>query len=167
MARKKTETSTESSKEIKARGNFTRANKCMKTTTKKFHDSGKHNSKREKKKSLSDSPSFQVQSCVTTKDGGAQQIHVLDLHSVQRPGKMKLQLFPLDVHTRQGLEKDDFHLYLEFTLSSRKKVSSVLKHIHTVSGAAHRSLEEIPPCTEMINRDSLLVLNGQKRATLQ
>ncbi|CAH8333048.1 unnamed protein product [Eruca vesicaria subsp. sativa] len=148
MARKKNKTSTESSKEIKARGNFTRAYKCMKTTTKKFHDS--------------------VQSCVNTKDGRAQQIHVLDLHSVQRPsGKMKLQLFPLDVHTRQGLEKDGFHLYLELTLSSRKKVSSVLQHIHTVSGAAHRSLEEIPPCTEMINRDSLLVLNRQQRAALR
>ncbi|CAH8356307.1 unnamed protein product [Eruca vesicaria subsp. sativa] len=79
---------------------------------------------------------------------------------------MKLQLFPLDVHTRQGLEKDGFHLYLELTLSSRKKVSSVLQHIHIVSGAAHRSLEEIPPCTEMINQDSLLILNGQQRAAL-
>ncbi|KAL0798665.1 hypothetical protein Bca101_053840 [Brassica carinata] len=139
-ARKKTETSTESSKEIKARGKFTRANKCMKTTTKKVHESGKHNSKREKKKSSSDSldesPSTQVQSCINTKDG-AQQVPVLDLHSVQRPsGKIKLQLFPLDAHTRQGLEKDGFHPYLELTLSSRKKVSSVLQHIHSKWGSS-------------------------------
>ncbi|KAF8048025.1 hypothetical protein N665_2714s0001, partial [Sinapis alba] len=137
MARKKTETSTESSKEIKARGKFTRANKCMKTTTKKVHESEKHNSKREKKKSSSDSPdespSSQVQGCINTKDG-AQQAPVLDLHSgkeVRLCGKMKLQLFPLDAHTRQGLEKDGFHPYLELTLSSRKKVSSVLQHIHS------------------------------------
>lgn len=72
---------------------------------------GKHNSKKEKKKSSSDSPdespSFQAQSCVNTKDG-AQQAPVLTLHSdkeVKLRGKMKLQLFPLDAHTRQGLEK--------------------------------------------------------------
>ncbi|CAH8369268.1 unnamed protein product [Eruca vesicaria subsp. sativa] len=142
MARKKTDTSPESSKEIKARGKFTRANKCMKTSTKKVHDTGNNNSKREnKKKSPSDSPdespSFQVRSCVNTKDGGAQQVPVLDLHSVHRPsGKMKLQLFPLDVNTREGLEKDGFHPYLELTLSSRKKVSSVLQHIQSKWGSS-------------------------------
>ncbi|XP_048593822.1 TSL-kinase interacting protein 1 [Brassica napus] len=115
MARKKTESSTESSKEIKARGKFTRANKW------------KHNSKREKRKSPSDSPD------------GAQQVPVLALHSdkeVRRCGKMKLQLFPVDAHTRQGLEKDGFHPYLELTLSSRKKVSSVLQHIHCKWGSS-------------------------------
>ncbi|CAH8369313.1 unnamed protein product [Eruca vesicaria subsp. sativa] len=195
MARKKTETPTESSKEIKGRGKFTRANKCMKTSTKKVHDTGnfhiiltkedrfvlffsvlikdllagKNNSKSEKKKSSSDSPdespSFQVRSCVNTKDGGGQQVPVLDLHSVERPsGKMKLQLFPVDVHTREGLEKvkstirhglsihfggcfsnfvyflklckDGFHPYLELTLSSRKKVSSVLQHIQSKWGSS-------------------------------
>jgi len=40
MARKKTETATESSKEIKAKGKFTRAKKSMKTTTKNIHQSG-------------------------------------------------------------------------------------------------------------------------------
>ncbi|CAF1709997.1 unnamed protein product [Brassica napus] len=138
MARKKTESSTESSKEIKARGKFTRANNCMKTTTKKVNESGKHNSKREKRKSPSDSPSSQVQRLMNTKDG-AQQVPVLALHSdkeVRLCGKMKLQLFPLDVHTRQGLEKDGFHPYLELTLSSRKKVSSVLQHIHSKWGSS-------------------------------
>lgn len=68
---------------------------------------GKYNSKREKRKSPSDSPSSQVQRLMNTKDG-AQQVPVLALHSdkeVRLCGKMKLQLFPLDVHTRQGLEK--------------------------------------------------------------
>ncbi|XP_018508989.1 uncharacterized protein LOC103835124 isoform X2 [Brassica rapa] len=142
MARKKTESSTESSKEIKARGKFTRANKCMKTTTKKVNESGKHNSKREKRKSPSDSPdespSSRVQRLMNTKDG-AQQVPVLALHSdkeVRRCGKMKLQLFPVDAHTRQGLEKDGFHPYLELTLSSRKKVFSVLQHIHSKWGSS-------------------------------
>lgn len=72
---------------------------------------GKYTNKREKKKSSSDSPdespSSQVQRCINTKDG-AQQVPVLALRSgkeVRLSGKMKLQLFPLDAHTRQGLEK--------------------------------------------------------------
>lgn len=40
MARKRTETATKPSKEIKEKGKFTRANKCIKKTTKNFHDCG-------------------------------------------------------------------------------------------------------------------------------
>ncbi|ESQ53194.1 hypothetical protein EUTSA_v10024889mg [Eutrema salsugineum] len=141
MARKRTETATESSKEIKTRGKFTRANKCMKTTTKKFHESGKHSNRREEKspsKCSEESPSAQVRRSISTKDG-AQEVPVLGLHlgkEVRLSGKMKLQLFPLDAHTREGLEKGGFHPYLELTLSSRKKVSSVLQHIHTKWGSS-------------------------------
>ncbi|KAK8673757.1 hypothetical protein V6N13_112072 [Hibiscus sabdariffa] len=48
--------------------------------------------------------------------------------------KIKLQLFPIDERTRLGLEKDGFHPYLELTLSARKKISSVLKHINSKWG---------------------------------
>ncbi|GKU95176.1 hypothetical protein SLEP1_g8569 [Rubroshorea leprosula] len=48
--------------------------------------------------------------------------------------KMKLQLFPIDEGTRLGLEKDGFHPYLELTLSARKKVSSILKHLSSKWG---------------------------------
>ncbi|CAH2075964.1 unnamed protein product [Thlaspi arvense] len=131
MARKRTKTATEPPKEIKTRGKFTRANKCMKTTTKRFHESGKHKSKREEKAASKCSdespPSSQVQRPINTKDG-AQEVGL--------SGKMKLQLFPLDSRTREGLEKDGFHPYLELTLSSRKKVSSVLQHIHAKWGSS-------------------------------
>ena len=85
---------------------------------------GKHNSKREKRKSPSDSPdespSSRVQRLMNTKDG-AQQVPVLALHSdkeVRRCGKMKLQLFPVDAHTRQGLEKvSDYKTWTKYTHS--------------------------------------------------
>ncbi|KAG7618981.1 hypothetical protein AtNW77_Chr4g0319301 [Arabidopsis thaliana] len=139
MARKKTETATESSKEIKAKGKFTRAKKSMKTTTKNIHQSGKHNSGKEEKYKCSAQPSSsQEQRLIHTEDQ-TQKVPVLDIHSskdVPRSGKMKLQLFPLDAHTREGLEKDGFHPYLELTLSSRKKISSVLQRIHSKWGSS-------------------------------
>ncbi|CAA7020600.1 unnamed protein product [Microthlaspi erraticum] len=141
MARRRSETAAETSKEIKTIGKFSRPKKCMKTSAKKFHESGKHNSKREEKSPSTcsdESPSSQVLRSIITKDG-AQEVPVLDLHSgkeVRLSGKMKLQLFPLDAHTREGLEKDGFHPYLELTLSSRKKVSSVLQHIHSKWGSS-------------------------------
>ncbi|CAK9156336.1 unnamed protein product [Ilex paraguariensis] len=49
------------------------------------------------------------------------------LHS---SAKIKLQLFPIDEGTRIGLEKDGHNPFLELTLSSRKKISSVLKHLN-------------------------------------
>ncbi|XP_010446478.1 PREDICTED: TSL-kinase interacting protein 1-like isoform X2 [Camelina sativa] len=145
MARKRTKTATEPSKEIKEKGRFTRANKCMKTTTKKSHDSGKNTSGKEEKspsKCSAESPSSLDQKLLHTPDR-AQKVPVLDLHSckeVPSSGKMKLQLFPLDLRTREGLEKDGFHPYLELTLSSRKKISSVLQHIHSKWGSSEIAL---------------------------
>ncbi|KAJ6907973.1 TSL-kinase interacting protein 1 isoform X2 [Populus alba x Populus x berolinensis] len=52
------------------------------------------------------------------------------------PAKIKLQLFPIDEGTRAGLEKDGYHPYLELTLSARKKVSSVLKHLNDKWGGS-------------------------------
>ncbi|PNT27679.2 hypothetical protein POPTR_007G077700v4 [Populus trichocarpa] len=52
------------------------------------------------------------------------------------PAKIKLQLFPIDEGTRVGLEKDGYHPYLELTLSARKKVSSVLKHLNDKWGGS-------------------------------
>ncbi|XP_019054682.1 PREDICTED: TSL-kinase interacting protein 1-like [Nelumbo nucifera] len=55
----------------------------------------------------------------------------IELGQMLQPSrKMKLQLFPIDEGTRIGLEKDGHNPYLELTLSSRKKVGSVLKHLH-------------------------------------
>lgn len=43
--------------------------------------------------------------------------------------KLKLQLFPVDETTRRALEMDNHNPHLELTLSTRKKISSVLNHI--------------------------------------
>lgn len=52
------------------------------------------------------------------------------------PEKIKLQLFPIDEATLVGLEKDGYYPYLELTLSARKKVSSVLKHLNDKWGSS-------------------------------
>eukprot|EP00262_Sarcandra_glabra_P014543 TRINITY_DN4274_c0_g3_i1.p1 TRINITY_DN4274_c0_g3~~TRINITY_DN4274_c0_g3_i1.p1 ORF type:complete len:640 (+),score=113.85 TRINITY_DN4274_c0_g3_i1:241-1920(+) len=49
--------------------------------------------------------------------------------SIQPSMKLKLQLFPIDEGTRKALEKDEHNPHLELTLSSRKKISSVLEHL--------------------------------------
>ncbi|KAK1432339.1 hypothetical protein QVD17_09235 [Tagetes erecta] len=51
--------------------------------------------------------------------------------------KIKLQLFPIDEVTRIGLEKDGLNPFLELTLKARKKISSVIKHIHTKWSGSH------------------------------
>ncbi|XVF58685.1 hypothetical protein PTKIN_Ptkin07bG0085600 [Pterospermum kingtungense] len=56
--------------------------------------------------------------------------------------KVKLQLFPIDESTRLGLEKGGFHPYLELTLSARKKISSVLKHLDSKWGSSTIALGE-------------------------
>lgn len=48
----------------------------------------------------------------------------------QCSGKLKLQLFPIDEVTQKRLEKDKHNPYLELTLPTRKKISSVVKHLN-------------------------------------
>ncbi|XP_058078191.1 TSL-kinase interacting protein 1 isoform X2 [Magnolia sinica] len=49
--------------------------------------------------------------------------------SLRASMKLKLQLFPIDEVTRRALEKDELNPHLELTLSSRKKITSVLEHL--------------------------------------
>ncbi|XP_051127151.1 uncharacterized protein LOC127248706 [Andrographis paniculata] len=50
--------------------------------------------------------------------------------------KIKLQLFPVNKNTRRGLEKDGYNPFLELTLSARKKISSVVRHLDTKWGSS-------------------------------
>ncbi|KAF0928906.1 hypothetical protein E2562_010753, partial [Oryza meyeriana var. granulata] len=52
------------------------------------------------------------------------------------PAKLKLQLFPINEATRKALEKDEHNPHLELTLSSRKKISSVLEHLNRKWGSS-------------------------------
>ncbi|XP_022982847.1 TSL-kinase interacting protein 1-like isoform X1 [Cucurbita maxima] len=61
--------------------------------------------------------------------------------------KLKLQLFPVDDGTRRALELDKHNPHLELTLSTRKKISSVLEHLSRKwgnSSAAHGELMLFP-----------------------
>ncbi|XP_038905741.1 TSL-kinase interacting protein 1 isoform X2 [Benincasa hispida] len=61
--------------------------------------------------------------------------------------KLKLQLFPVDDGTRRALESDKHNPHLELTLSTRKKISSVLEHLSRKwgnSSAAHGELMLFP-----------------------
>ncbi|XP_023540575.1 TSL-kinase interacting protein 1 isoform X1 [Cucurbita pepo subsp. pepo] len=61
--------------------------------------------------------------------------------------KLKLQLFPVDDGTRRALELDKHNPHLELTLSTRKKISSVLEHLSRKwgnSSAAHGALMLFP-----------------------
>ncbi|XP_039014803.1 uncharacterized protein LOC120144919 [Hibiscus syriacus] len=84
----------------------------------------------------------------TTTTGFVEEITTppaLDLNTEERLHpftKIKLQLFPIDESTCLGLEKDGFHSYLELTLSARKKISSVLKHIDTKWGRSSIAVGE-------------------------
>lgn len=57
--------------------------------------------------------------------------------------KIKLQLFPVNEVTRIGLEKDGLNPYLELTLRARKKISSVINHIHTKWGGSSIAIGEL------------------------
>ncbi|XP_076925867.1 TSL-kinase interacting protein 1-like [Bidens hawaiensis] len=82
--------------------------------------------------------------------------------------KIKLQLFPIDEVTRSGLEMDGLNPFLELTLKARKKISSVINHIHTKwSGSriaigepmlvpydAHLRQSQSAVCTRWTSKDS-------------
>nr|GEZ46970.1 hypothetical protein [Tanacetum cinerariifolium]GEZ47204.1 hypothetical protein [Tanacetum cinerariifolium] len=70
--------------------------------------------------------------------GTSKQVTALQLKSgqVDPLTKIKLQLFPVDEITRIRLTKDGLNPFLELTLKARKKISSVIKHIHTKWGAS-------------------------------
>ncbi|KAK8446366.1 hypothetical protein SEVIR_9G477500v4 [Setaria viridis] len=61
----------------------------------------------------------------------------------QAPAKLKLQLFPINEATRKALEKDEHNPHLELTLSSRKKISSVLEHLNRKWGNSNIASGEL------------------------
>ncbi|CAH9050151.1 unnamed protein product [Cuscuta europaea] len=50
--------------------------------------------------------------------------------NLQSSRKLKLQLFPIDDDTRRALELDNHNPHLELTLSTQKKISSVMEHLN-------------------------------------
>ncbi|XP_021728150.1 TSL-kinase interacting protein 1-like isoform X2 [Chenopodium quinoa] len=60
-----------------------------------------------------------------------------------QPPKIVLQLFPINDRIRVGLEKDGHNPFLELTLSARKKISSVLKHLFKKWGCSSIAMGEL------------------------
>lgn len=75
-------------------------------------------------------------------------------NSAQTSSKLKLQLFPIDESTRKALEMDDYNPHLELTLSTRKRISSVLEHLNRkwgISSIASGELLLLPYCAQKEN----------------
>ncbi|XP_004509590.1 TSL-kinase interacting protein 1 isoform X2 [Cicer arietinum] len=68
--------------------------------------------------------------------------HFVD-NNVQNIMKLKLQLFPIDEPTRRALEMDKHNPYLELTLSTRKKISSILEHLNRKWGNSSIAIGEL------------------------
>uniref|UniRef100_A0A5B7ACY7 Putative TSL-kinase interacting protein 1 isoform X2 n=1 Tax=Davidia involucrata TaxID=16924 RepID=A0A5B7ACY7_DAVIN len=71
--------------------------------------------------------------------------------NMQTSMKLKLQLFPIDEGTRKALELENHNPHLELTLSTRKKISSVLEHLNRKwgnSSIASGELMLFPYCVE-------------------
>ncbi|KAG8374227.1 hypothetical protein BUALT_Bualt11G0109100 [Buddleja alternifolia] len=56
--------------------------------------------------------------------------NIFNENNIHNSTKLKLQLFPIDESTRKTLEMDHHNPHLELTLSTKKKVSSVLEHLN-------------------------------------
>ncbi|KAB1210424.1 TSL-kinase interacting protein 1 [Morella rubra] len=81
--------------------------------------------------------------CYSQKPKGSPPLELYPGQTLLPHAKIKLQLFPIDEGTRIGLEKDGYYPYLELTLSPRKKISSVLKHLNSKWGSSSIALGEL------------------------
>ncbi|KAJ7957221.1 TSL-kinase interacting protein 1 [Quillaja saponaria] len=80
--------------------------------------------------------------------------HVFD-SSVNNSMKLKLQLFPADESTRRALEMDKHNPHLELTLSTRKKISSVVEHLNRKWGSSRIAIGELMLFPYCVQRESL------------
>ncbi|CAL0313271.1 unnamed protein product [Lupinus luteus] len=83
------------------------------------------------------------------------QNHFVD-NNVQNSMKLKLQLFPIDEPTRRALEMDKHNPYLELTLSTRKKISSILEHLNRKWGSSSIAIGELVLFPYGIQRENLV-----------
>ncbi|KAB1223672.1 TSL-kinase interacting protein 1 [Morella rubra] len=70
--------------------------------------------------------------------------------------KLKLQLFPIDDGTRRALEMDKHNPHLELTLSTRKKISSVLDHLNRKWGNSTVASGELMLFPYSVQRENLV-----------
>lgn len=76
--------------------------------------------------------------------------------NIQNPAKLKLQLFPIDECTQKALETDHHNPHLELTLSTRKKISSVLEHLNRKWGNSRLLNQELILFPYWAHRENLV-----------
>lgn len=76
-------------------------------------------------------------------------------NNVNNSMKLKLQLFPIDEPTRRALETDKHNPHLELTLSTRKKISSILEHLNRKWGNSSIAVGELMLFPYGIQRENL------------
>ncbi|CAH2042346.1 unnamed protein product [Thlaspi arvense] len=76
--------------------------------------------------------------------------------NMQSSNKLKLQLFPIDEVTRRALEMDNHNPHLELTLSTRKKISSVLEHLNRKWGNSSVASGELILFPYSVQRENLV-----------
>lgn len=83
------------------------------------------------------------------------QNHSVD-NNMPNSMKLKLQLFPIDEPTRRALEMDKHNPYLELTLSTRKKISSILEHLIRKWGSSSIAIGELMLFPYGIQKENLV-----------
>ncbi|KAL0426421.1 UNVERIFIED_CONTAM: TSL-kinase interacting protein 1 [Sesamum latifolium] len=91
----------------------------------------------------------------------AQSLHassqsMFNENNIHNSGKLKLQLFPIDECTRKALEMDNHNPHLELTLSTRKKLSSVLEHLNRKWGNSSLLSKELMLFPYWAQRENLV-----------
>ncbi|KAI3447571.1 hypothetical protein Pfo_004236 [Paulownia fortunei] len=77
-------------------------------------------------------------------------------NNIHSSTKLKLQLFPIDECTRKALERDHHNPHLELTLSTRKKISSVLEHLNRKWGNSSLLYQELMLFPYWAQRENLV-----------
>ncbi|KAK4432462.1 TSL-kinase interacting protein 1 [Sesamum alatum] len=77
-------------------------------------------------------------------------------NNIHNSAKLKLQLFPIDECTRKALEMDNHNPHLELTLSTRKKLSSILEHLNRKWGNSSLSSKELMLFPYWAQRENLV-----------
>ncbi|KAI4353603.1 hypothetical protein L6164_002539 [Bauhinia variegata] len=96
-----------------------------------------------------------VANCLPSLPGFPQNHFVDNNVQIQNTMKHKLQLFPIDDPTRRALEMDTHNPYLELTLSTRKKISSILEHLNRKWGNSSIANGELALVPYGLQRENL------------
>ncbi|OMP04029.1 TSL-kinase interacting protein 1-like protein [Corchorus olitorius] len=76
--------------------------------------------------------------------------------TIHAAGKLKLQLFPIDDSTKNALEMDKHNPHLELTLSTRKKISSIMEHLNRKWGHSSVASGELMLFPNGVQRGNLM-----------